>query len=109
MKIDKEILKEYINTEYNKKFHIKEIIDYKIENNKIYRDLLSKESPMLKNPSMIEKGYIDIVCIRPRWKGWICRYVGTSFEYEENCNTEMFNIYRFQIWLREYKINQIIS
>jgi hypothetical protein len=121
IQIDKDILKEYINHKNSNK-HVKEVIDYEIKTEKIYRYQISPESYdsfVLENPELEKVGYIERTFIRPTWNGWSLvtgattsyqnkHFVGT-FQYRENRKNFFLDIDKYKIWLRDFKLNKIIG
>ena len=118
IQIDKEILKEYINQKNSDK-HVKEVIDYKIKTQKIYKHMISPESYdsfVLDNPELEKDGYIERTFIRPTWNGWsivtepttINKHLVGTFRYRENRKSIACNIDTYKIWLRDYKLNQLL-
>jgi len=114
MEIDKEILKEYINSETK---HVSEIIDYKIENKKIYKSMINPYSQMINELGIKfgKYGYIEMTFIRPTWNGWslvtesdLNKHLIGTFVYRENRGNDGFNIESYKRWLRNYKLNQIL-
>jgi hypothetical protein len=135
IQIDKDILKEYINQKNSDKhitsvIRVTEVIDYKIKTQKIYKHMIlpeSYEAFHLESPELekLEKdGYYEATFIRLIWNGWslVTRahisansledgtygLVGT-FRYQENRQNIACNIDKYKIWLRDYKLNQVLS
>jgi hypothetical protein len=121
IQIDKDILKEYINQKNSDK-HVKEVIDYKIKTQKIYKHMISPESYdsfVSDNPELEKDGYIERTFIRPTWNGWslvtgknnityINKHLVGTFRYRENRRGIGCNIDTYKIWLRDYKLNQLL-
>ena len=130
IQIDKDILKEYINQKNSDKhitsvIRVTEVIDYKIKTQKIYKHMIlpeSYEAFVLESPELekLEKdGYYEATFIRLIWNGWslVTRghisahsledLVGT-FRYQENRQNIACNIDTYKIWLRDYKLNQLL-
>jgi hypothetical protein len=125
IQIDKDILKEYINQKNSDKhitsvIRVTEVIDYKIKTQKIYKHMIlpeSYEAFVLESPEL-EDGYYEATFIRLIWNGWslVTRghisahsledLVGT-FRYQEN-RKKLINIDTYKIWLRDYKLNQLL-
>jgi hypothetical protein len=120
IQIDKDILKEYINQK-NSDRHITEVIDYKIKTQKIYKHMISPESYdsfLLESPELQKNGYYEATFIRPIWNGWsivtekttshINKHLVGTFRYWENHRGISCNIDTYKIWLRDYKLNQLL-
>jgi hypothetical protein len=118
IQIDKDILKEYINQKNSNK-HVKEVIDYKIKTQKIYKHQISPESYVsfvLDNPELEKDGYIERTFIRPTWNGWSLvnttshqnKHLVGTYRYSENRRGIGCNIDTYKIWLRDYKLNQLL-
>jgi hypothetical protein len=115
IQIDKEILKEYINHK-NLDRHITEVIDYKIKTQKIYKPY---DSFVLDNPELEKDGYVEITFIRATWNGWSIvteltttyknKHLVGTFQYRENRQNIACSIGTYKIWLRDYKLNQILG
>jgi hypothetical protein len=123
IQIDKDNLKEYINQKnLDRHVHVKEVIDYKIKTQKIYKLQISPESYdsfVLDNPELEKDGYVEITFIRATWNGWSVvteltttyknKHLVGTFQYRENRQNIACSIGTYKIWLRDYKLNQILG
>ena len=120
IQIDKEILKEYINQKNSDK-HVKEVIDYKIKTKKIYKHMISPKSYdsfLLENPELQKNGYVEMTFIRPICNGWsivtekttshINKHLVGTYRYSENRRGIGCYVDTYKIWLRDYKLNQLL-